>query len=183
MTTIKPRIVYIHGDHVLHWSQGWVRTLAQDLETADYETFFELFPDSIEARAKYWLPFLAEHVQAGEDDVLLGWSCGAVAAMRYAQDHRVSGLILIAPYYTDLGLEEVRRSGFVEPAWSWEKVRANTGRIAMFHSDADPFIGQPEFSELAKQLQADVHLIPGAGHFSDQDQFPQLTDYIFETYR
>lgn len=53
----------------------------------------------------------------------------------------------------------------------------------MFHSDADSFIAQTEFSELAKQLQADVHVIPGAGHFADQDEFPQLTDYIFETYR
>lgn len=166
----------------MHWSWGWVRTLAQDLETADYETFFELFPDSIEARAKYWLPFLAEHVQAGEGDVLVGWSCGAVAAMRYAQDHPVSGLILIAPYYTDLGLEQVRRSGFVEPAWSWEQIRANAGRIAMFHSDADPFVAHDEFRDLAQRLEAEVHVIPGAGHFAEQDQFEQLTEYIFKAY-
>lgn len=178
----KPRVVYIHGDRVVTWSWGWVRTLAQDLETAGYETFFELFPDSIDARAEYWLPFLAEYVQADEDDVLLGWSCGAVAAMRYAQEHKLGGLILIAPYYTDLGRAEVRRSGFVVPDWSWEKIRANAGRIALFHSDSDPYVGQAEFAHLVKELKADVHVIPAAGHFAEQDQFAELTEYIFKTY-
>jgi uncharacterized protein len=178
----KPRIVYIHGDQVRFWSWGWVRTLAEELETEGYETFFELFPDSIEARAQYWLPFLEEHVQAGEQDVLLGWSCGAVAAMRYAQDHPVQGLILIAPYYTDLGREEVRRSGFVGPPWQWDKIRANAKNIAVFSSDADPFISQAELAEVTRLLKADVHVIPGAGHFGEQDEFTELSEYIREKY-
>lgn len=178
----KPRIVYIHGDQVRYWSWGWVRTLAEQLETEDYETFFELFPDSIEARAQYWLPFLEEYVQAGEHDVLLGWSCGAVAALRYTQEHPVHGLILVAPYYTDLGREDVRRSGFVSPGWEWDKIRANAGKIAIFHSDADPFIPQAELSELAQKLQAEVHVIPGAGHFGEQAEFAELSTYIRKTY-
>jgi hypothetical protein len=53
----KPRIVYIHGDGVSNWRWGWVVPLQRDLQRAGFPTFFELFPDSIEARAEYWLSF------------------------------------------------------------------------------------------------------------------------------
>jgi uncharacterized protein len=182
MTRSKPRIVYLHGDGVLYWSWGWVACVQRELAAAGFPTFFELFPDSIEARAKYWLPFLLEHVRAGEDDVLLGWSCGSVAALRYAQAHRVRGLVLVAPYYTDLGSEVVRNSGWVSEPWDWVQIRGHADPIAIFHSDHDPYVSQPEFAELARKLEAQVFVHPGAGHFGNQDSFPELTAYIVRTY-
>src|SRR5688572_33376465 len=123
-TPRKPRIVYLHGDGVLYWSWGWVTRLEEELRQAGFPRFFELFPDSIEARAQYWLPFLEEHVRVTQSDVLLGWSCGAVAAMRFASTHPVRGLVRVTPYYTDLGLESVRRSGWVAEPWAWSRLRA-----------------------------------------------------------
>lgn len=178
----KPRIVYLHGDGVSYWQWGWVAPLQRELAGAGFPTFFELFPDSIEARAKYWLPFLTDHVRAGEGDVLLGWSCGAVAAMRYAESHRVTGLVLVAPYSSDLGLAEVRRAGWVDAPWNWASIRANAPRIAIFHSDADPYISQAEFSQVSQALGATVQCIPGAGHFGDQDAFPELAALILREY-
>jgi hypothetical protein len=164
-STSKPRVVYIHGDGVRYWRWGWVARLHHDLRISGFPTFFELFPDSIDA-----------------SDVLLGWSCGAVAAMRYAQDHRVGGLVLIAPYFTDLGLDSVRRSGFVGQPWPWARIRRNASAVAIFHSDSDPYVPQQEFAELASRLHAKAFEIPGAGHFADQDTFPELTDHIVQTY-
>jgi uncharacterized protein len=178
----KPRIVYLHGDGVLYWSWGWVARVHDELRRAGFPTFFELFPDSIEARARYWIPFLENHVRVTDRDVLLGWSCGAVAALRFAEQHRVAGLALIAPYYTDLGLEVVRRAGWVDQPWDWSRIRANTQRIAIFHSDDDPYVSQAEFTELATRLVADVHVMPGAGHFGAQETFPALIDYLTRTY-
>lgn len=178
----KPRIVYLHGDGVLYWPWGWVADARDELCRAGFPTFFELFPDSIEARAKYWIPFLEEHVRVTEHDVLLGWSCGAVAALRFAQEHRVAGLALVAPYYTDLGLDVVRRAGWVDQPWDWSRLRANAERIAIFRSDNDPYVSQTEFVELAEFLGADVHVMPGAGHFGEQETFPALTDYLIQTY-
>jgi predicted alpha/beta hydrolase family esterase len=178
----KPRIVYLHGDGVLYWSWGWVARLRTELQNAGFPTFFELFPDSIEARAKYWMPFLRDHVRVTERDVLLGWSCGAVAALRLAEEQPVAGLALVAPYYTDLGLEAVRRAGWVDRPWSWTRIRQNAPRISMFQSDSDPYISQDEFAALADNLGADVHLVPGAGHFSGQAAFPELSDHLQRTY-
>jgi uncharacterized protein len=178
-----PRVVYIHGDGVLYWSWGWVATLQKELQSAGFPTFFELLPDSIEGRAQYWMPFLRDHVCICESDVLLGWSCGAVAAMRCAEQHRVRGLVLVAPYFTNsLGLELVERAGWVNAPWDWPRVRANAGHIAMFHSDADPYISQAELTQLAGHLQADVNVIAGAGHFGEQDTFPELRELIMKVY-
>jgi uncharacterized protein len=179
---MKPRIVHLHGDGVMHWAHPWVARLRARLADAGFPTFFETFPDSIEARAEYWLPFLREHVCAGADDVLLGWSAGAVAAMRYAQEHLVRGLVLVAPYYTDLGLDAVRRSGFVTPPWDWDRVQANAPRRIMFHSDADPYVSQAELRSLATNLAAEVCLVAGAQHFAELIGFPELEAYLIATY-
>ena len=178
----KPRIVYIHGDGHLHWSFGWAPALKQALEQASFPTFFELFPDSIEARARYWLPFIEDHVRAGAGDVLLGWSSGSVAAMRYAETNKLRGLALVAPYYTDLGSEKERRSGYFDRPWDFSAIKANAGEIALFHGDEDPYISQREFSEVGAKLDARVHRIAGAGHFNEQDTFPQLAAYLIQQY-
>jgi uncharacterized protein len=178
----RPRIVYIHGDNVTHWRWGWVDKLQTDLNRAGFATFFELFPDSIDARAEYWLPFLKNQVRAGVDDVLLGWSCGATAAMRYAQDHPVRGLMLVAPYYTDLGLASVRRSGFVTAPWDWRRIRSHANAIAIFHGDDDPWISQDEFDLLVDRLGAERFAINGAAHFAERQEFAELYRYIETTY-
>lgn len=180
--SFKPRIVYLHGDGVLHWQFPWVTQLYDTLRAAGFPTFFELFPDSIEARAKYWTPFLNDYVRVSGSDVLLGWSCGAVAALRVAQERRVRGLVLVAPYYTDLGLDVVRRAGWVGDPWDWDRIKANTGDIAVFHSDEDPYVSQTEFATLARELGAAVHVVPGAGHFSQLECFPELASYVLRTY-
>lgn len=182
MPASKPRIVYVHGDGVLCWRWGWVERLHAELSARGYPTHFELMPDSIEARARYWLPFLREHVRVGERDVLLGWSCGAVAALRYAQTQAVAGLALVAPYYTDLGSEQVRRSGFVQEPWEFERIRAHAPQRALFHSDADPYISQAEFQALGTALRVQPALIPGAGHFAEQTEFPELIAHLTRTY-
>jgi predicted alpha/beta hydrolase family esterase len=102
--------------------------------------------------------------------------------MRVAQRQRVRGLVLVAPYYTDLGLDEVRRAGWVDRPWDWPRVRENAQRIAIFHSDADPYISQAELGELGKQLAAEVHVVPGAGHFGEQNEFRELTAYLLRVY-
>lgn len=178
----EARIVYIHGDGVLYWSWGWVARLRDDLQAAGFDTFFELFPDSIEARAQYWMPFLKDHVRVTNDDVLLGWSCGAVAALRFAQQARVRGLVLVAPYYTDLGLDVVRRAGWVSDPWDWPRIRSNASHISIFHSEDDPFISQAEFHSLAANVGATPNVIPGAGHFGEQDTFPELTQHILQKF-
>lgn len=177
----KTRIVYIHGDGVTHWDWGWVSVLKTELDNCGIANVFELFPDSIEARARYWLPFLKDRIRAGANDVLLAWSCGTLAAMRYAESQAVRELVLISPYYrSDHTL--VRNTGYLDKPWEWSAIRKNTSRISIFCSDNDPHIENEQFWSVAEYLQAEITVIPGAGHFNEQETFPELTSFLLDRY-
>jgi len=179
---MKPRIIYIHGNQATHWSFPWAPSLKAEFEKLGFSTFFETFPDSVIARAKYWLPFLEKHIQAGEDDILVGWSSGGTAAMRYAETHKIKGSVLISPSYTDLDDDLEKQSGWYKTPWDWEAIKKNQEQIALFYADNDPFIPQAEFETIAEKLQPKVVKIPGAGHFLGQGTFPQVVQYVQETY-
>lgn len=178
----KPRFIYIHGNGTDHWSFGWAAWLKKQLDTRGYETFFETMPDSIIARSEYWLPFLKDHIKAGESDVIVGWSSGAVAGMRYAEENKILGSILISPCYTDLGDELEKQSGYYDKPWQWDKIKSNQNKIALFWGDDDPYIPQTEFDFIAEQLKPDKFRIRGGKHFIEQPAFPQLLKYIETNY-
>lgn len=179
---MSQRFVFIHGNSTEHWSFAWAPWLKEQLESHGYETFFETMPDSIIARSKYWLPFLKNHVKAGAEDVLIGWSSGAVAAMRFAENNKLKGSILISPSYTDLDDELEKQSGYFEAPWQWDMIKENQGKIALFYGDNDPYISQADFEFIAQRLQPEVHKIPNAGHFIEQHDFPELLEYILKAY-
>jgi uncharacterized protein len=179
---MKPRFVYIHGNQTPHWSAAWAGWLQAELEKLGFETFFETMPDSIIARAEYWLPFLKDHVKAGEHDVLVGWSSGGTAAMRYAEASKIKGSVLVSPSYTDLGDELEKQSGYFDKPWDWATIRSNQEHIALFYGDDDPYIPQSEFEHIGKELHAAVTKIPGGKHFIERTEFPELLKYIKEIY-
>lgn len=179
---MKPRIIFIHGNQTEHWSYGWAAWLKTELDKLGYETFFETMPDSIIARAEYWLPFLKDYVKAGENDVLVGWSSGAVAAMRYAESNRIKGSVLISPCYTDLGDDMEKQSGYYEKPWQWEKIKTNQRKSALIWGDDDPYIPQAEFDHIAEQLNPTQIKIKGGKHFIERKEFLELLQYIREMY-
>jgi len=179
---MSQRFIFIHGNDTEHWSFAWAAWLKEQLGSHGYETFFETMPDSIMARSKYWLPFLKDYAKAGAEDVLIGWSSGAVAAMRYAEEHKIKGSILISPSYTDLDDELEKQSGYFDKPWQWNLVKENQDKIALFYGDDDPYIPQEDFAFVTQQLNPEVHKIAKAGHFIDRQEFPELLDYILENY-
>lgn len=179
---MKPRFVFVHGNQTTHWSFAWAPWLKTELEKLGFETFFETMPDSIIARSEYWLPFLKEHIKVGEDDVIIGWSSGAVAAMRYAENNKILGSVLVSPCYTDLDDDMEKQSGYYDKPWQWEKIKANQGKAALIWGDDDPYIPQEEFDFIAEQLNPTRIKIAGGKHFIEQDQFPELLQYIQQTY-
>ncbi len=179
---MKHRFVFVHGNQTTHWSFAWVPWLKAELEKLGYETFFETMPDSIIARAEYWLPFLKDHVKAGDNDVIIGWSSGAMAAMRFAESNKILGSVLISPSYTDLGDSMERQSGYFDKPWQWNDIKANQQNIALVWGDNDPFISQDEFDFIAKQLRPTEIKVPNGGHFIERNDFPEVLEYIKRTY-
>jgi predicted alpha/beta hydrolase family esterase len=180
---MKPRIIYVHGNQSTHWSFAWATWLKKELEDRGYPTFFETMPDSFIARSKFWLPFLENHVKAGEGDVIVGWSSGATAAMRYAEGHKLRGSVLIGPSTADLGDELEKQSGYFDEPWQWDKIKANNGHIALIYSNDDPFIPQEQFEIVTKALNPEVVMLPNRKHFIDEQTFPELLEHIIKTYK
>lgn len=178
----KPRIIFIHGNDARHWSFGWAPWLKAEVEKLGFETFFETMPDSVLARSKYWLPFLQDHVNAGMNDIIVGWSSGAVAAMRYAEEHKILGSVLVSPSYTDTGDELERQSGYFDKPWQWEKIKTNQEKIALIWGDDDPYIPQEEFEFIAQQLNPVCIKIHDNKHFAERREFPEIIQHIRDIY-
>lgn len=176
------RVIFIHGNGTDHWSGAWCGWLKQELDKMGVENFFETFPDSIMARSEYWLPFLRNYVKTGEGDVLVGWSTGAVAAMRYAEENKIKGSILISPSFTDLGEESERVSGYFDKPWNWEVIKKNQEKITLVYGDDDPYISQEEFEFITSKLSPEVLKLHGAGHFLNQNTFPEIADNLKKNY-
>lgn len=178
----KIKIIFIHGNDTMRWSYGWAPWLKRELDKLQTENVFETFPDSILARKKYWLAFLKDKVKASKRSILVGHSSGAVAAMRYAENQRLLGSILISPSYTDLGDKLEKRSGYFDSPWRWKSIKRNQKFIALFYSQDDPHIPQKEFSHIKSRLSPDTFTFKNRGHFMDET-FPELLDYLKEKVR
>jgi len=134
------------------------------------EVLCEDFPDPFAAKRKVWIPFLRDKLRVGPDTVLVGHSSGAEAAMRFAEEHPVGGLVLVSACHTDLGDRGERASGYYPPSggpWQWEKIRKNTGWIIQFHSRDDPLVPVEEGRTVAAELQSEYHELDGRSHFFD----------------
>ncbi len=170
------KAILIHGNNTLHWSYDWMPWAKKELEKLGTTVTAETFPDSIIAREKYWIAFL-EKLRADESTILIGHSSGAVAAMRYAETHRVLGSVLISPSYTDLDNDLEKQSGYYDKTWQWEKIKENQQWIIEFGSTDDPLIPVEEFRHIHKMLQTEYYEFSDKKHFS-QKRFPELIEAI-----
>eukprot|EP00960_Hanusia_phi_P047910 758651-Hanusia_phi.AAC.6 len=73
---------------------------------------------SANAQEKIWLPFMKNELGADENSIIVGHSSGAEAAMRFIEEHKVRGVVLVAACHTDLGLPSEAISGYYNRPWS-----------------------------------------------------------------
>ncbi len=102
--------------------------------------------------------------------------------MRFAETNKLMGSILISPSYTDLGDELEKQSGYFDKLWEWESIKSNIKNIALFYGDNDPYIPQEQYEYITVKLKPVVIKVVGGKHFEDYKEFPQLIDFIKNTY-
>lgn len=136
-----------------------------------------VWPDPVLARAEFWLPYL-EQLGTDENTILVGWSSGAIAAMRHAERHRILGSVLVAGYHSTLGIHEEEISGYFDTPWQWERIRAHQQWIVQLNSPSDPFIPIEEARFVQAQLQSDYLELENRGHFYPMTEFPELVEAV-----
>lgn len=174
------RVILIHGNGNSKPTDNWLPYLKRELEKIGVKVDAPQFPDTELARSSYWLPFLEKELQADENTVIVGHSSGAIAAMRYAETHRILGSVLIGAYYTDLGMESEKLSGYFDKPWDWEAIKKNQKWIIQFAGRNDPWIPVGEAHVIRDRLQTDYHE-SDQGHFGGdyyKETFPELLEAI-----
>lgn len=173
----RPRAILIHGNGGSTAGDIWLPYLERELTALGVEVINRTFPDNVKARARFWLPFLDE-LGTDENTILIGHSSGAVAAMRYAETHRLLGSILVGVCHTDLGDGGEAASGYYREPWQWQRIRENQDWIAIYNSTDDPNIPIAESRFVAAQLKCSYFEFDDRGHFTNSREFPEVVDYI-----
>ena len=177
MTTGDVKVILIHGNGGGTAGDIWLPYLERELAAVGFEVINKTFPDNVKARARFWLPFL-EQLGAGSDTILIGHSSGAVAAMRYAETHRLLGSVLVGVCHTDLGDGGEAASGYYRAPWQWEQIRRNQQWIGIYQSSDDPLIPVAEARFVAAQLKCSYFEFTDRGHFVDSREFPEVVQFV-----
>lgn len=173
---IKAILIPGNGEGDVNNPDFWFSFVKKSLAKLGVEVMMENFPDPVEAKAEFWLPFI-KGLGADENTILIGYSSGAIAAMRYAEENKILGTVLIAAYHTDLGMESERVSGYFRKSWDFERIRSNQKFIIQFHSADDPFISSGEAYFVRDKLKTEFHQLKNKGHFGypfELNEFPEL---------
>ncbi len=171
------KAVFIPGNGESSTKENWFPHVQRELEKLGVQVIAEDFPDPDLARAQHWLPFLAK-LGVDESTILIGHSSGALAAMRYAEHHKIMGSVLVGVAHTDGGDPKEKASGYFDTPWDWETIKKNQQWIIAFHSVDDPFIPVSEARFVHEQLKCEYHEFTDRGHFFPADAFPELVEAI-----
>lgn len=171
------RAMIIPGNQNAAMSQFWYPYLKKELEKIGVEAIAKNMPDPELARKAYWLPFIEEQTDGDKQTILIGHSSGAVAILRYLENHKIEGAAIIGACYTDLGDEKERASGYYDNPWQWEKIKQNAKWIIQFASAYDPYIPLDEARYVRDKINPEYYEYTDRGHFM-QNAFPELVETI-----
>lgn len=165
-------LLKITGCHI--WNAN-CQKLASKLLTNNF------LPDPDLARKEFWLPFI-QKLGADENTIIIGHSSGALAAMRYVEQNKILGSVLVGACYTDLNDENEKRSGYYDGSWKWDSIKKNQQWIIQFASTDDPFIPIEEARHIHEQLETEYYEYDNQGHFGHgaqpKNKFPELVEAL-----
>ena len=173
---VPPTVILIPGNGGCSPADAWYPWVERELTALGCLVINRQFPDSVQARARFWLPFI-EALGADANTILIGHSSGAVAAMRYAETHQILGSVLVGVCHTDLGDRFEAQSGYYAAPWQWKQIRDNQQFTAIFNSTDDPHIPIAEARHVAAHLKASYYELADRGHFVDS-RLPEVVEFI-----
>jgi len=175
------KVVIIHGNGGCTNQHNWIPWLKAELEKHKITVLAPTMPDNVEAKASVWLPYMHDKLRCDEDTIVVGHSSGAVAAMRYAEQNKLWGSVLVGACYTDLGHASEQISGYYDAPWHWDAIKENQQWIVQFSSTDDPFIPIQEARHIQQNLETDCYEFIDQGHFMDKT-VPHLVDVITQKF-
>lgn len=172
------RVILLHGNGGSTGNDNWQPYIKSELEKLDIVCLSPDLPDNILARKDHWFPYFDKELQLTQNDIVVGHSSGALAILKYAETHKLGGSVLVGVYYTDLGYEDEKTSGYFDTPWEWESIKANQPWTVIFASEDDPYIPIEEPQFIRDKLGSEYYPLDGEGHFGGsahpKREFPEL---------
>ncbi|GAB5589987.1 Putative hydrolase rbbp9 [Umbelopsis nana] len=186
----KGKCVIAPGNFCEHPEQDiWYPDVARRLKAATKggeplfsEVILRQFPDWTIGRESVWIPFLEKDLRVGADDIIIGHSTGAIAAMRYAETHKVKAIVLVSGYHTDLGEPSEVEAEYFSSPFKYDGIRNNCDFIIQFASPNDDLVPITEQKYVAEQLKSEYYEVTNHGHFIDDQEFDELVEALVNHY-
>src|SRR3989338_1217142 len=175
------KAIIIPGNGNTDISENWFSYVKKKLEYMGIEVIAKNMPDADLARRMYWIPFIEKELKDDRNAILIGHSSGAVAILRYLENHSALVAVIVGACHTDLGDEKEKLSGYFDDKWQWDKIRQNAKWIIQFASTDDPFISIEEARFIRDKIKSDYHEYTDQGHFGadvKKTEFPEIVELI-----
>jgi len=167
-------------------TENWFPWLKSQLEAESFKVLLPQFPTPEGQSLASWMDVFAPYLpELDGDSILIGHSLGAAFILRILEqlERPVRASLLAAGFTKLLGIPkfDTINASFLESPFDWQKIRANAGACTVFHGENDPYVPLAFGQELAKNLGADLVVIPGGGHLNagaGYEEFPALLSAI-----
>ncbi len=185
---MKTNVLIFHGTEG-YPEENWFPWLKAELEQHDFQVFVPNFPSPpiVPAKIDEWFTVLKDYEQyITEDTILIGHSLGGIFTLRILEksNHPIRAAYFVG---TPIGVEPIlnyeRDKSFSGFEFDFDLIKTKSTYFCVFHSDNDPYVDLANGEQLANNLDGELFLVPGAGHFhtpSGYTEFSLLRDNILK---
>ncbi|MGV9001820.1 MAG: RBBP9/YdeN family alpha/beta hydrolase [Candidatus Saccharimonadaceae bacterium] len=168
-------------------SDNWFMWLKGKLVGEGNKVWLPQLPDSQTPNAKIYNKFLLSNKDftIDSDTIVIGHSSGAVEILSLLDNLPkktvIKAAILVSAFKDNLQWDTL--DGLFEQPFDFENIKDHSKRFIFIHSDNDPYIPLSQAEFLCNELDGELGVIEGQGHFNietspDYKQFPELLDII-----
>ncbi|MEK6888225.1 MAG: alpha/beta hydrolase [Candidatus Aenigmatarchaeota archaeon] len=175
------KVMIIPGNGNTDISENWFPYVKKKLEELGMGVIAKNMPDPDIARKEFWIPFMEKQLKGDENAILIGHSSGAVAILRYLENHKALGAVIVGACYTDLNDEHEKLSGYFNDKWQWDKIKKNSQWVIQFASTDDPYIPIEEARFIKNKIGSEYYEFKNQGHMGadvNKTEFPEIVEII-----
>jgi len=178
-------VIIVHG--TMGKPEGnWFPWLKRELEKLGVKAIVPRFPTPDGQNLASWLAVLDKYQEDFDENlILVGHSIGPSLILQKLQrlNKPICAAILISGWQGMTGLQEYDELNetFFKGPFNWEKIKANAGKIVMFHGADDPYVPLAMAKELASKLDVKLNVIEKGGHLNAETgylKFPEVLETI-----
>ncbi len=158
------KVIAIYGTDC-NENTAWFPYLKNELLNKNLSCIIPELPTPKNQTYKNWSTILDKY-KIANDDIIIGWSTGAIFVVRYLFENKIkiNKLILISGFNNYIGnvpeVDNINKDFFMKDL---SKAKNVAKEIVCIKSDNDPFITQEALNEFAANLNAKVININSGG--------------------